>query len=60
MVELLIALLILVLVAGVVYWAISVLPIPEPFRTIALVVTGVIFLLIIILKVIAPLLRTVA
>ena len=51
MIETLIYLLVVLLVAAVFYWAVtrilSVLPVPEPFRTIILVVFVVIVLLIV-------------
>ncbi len=54
----LISLLILALVAGLVWWVISVLPIEEAFKRIAYVLLIVIIALFVILKVVAPLLRT--
>jgi hypothetical protein len=41
----LVALLIFVLVLGLVYWIITLIPLPAPFRTIALVVLGIIAIL---------------
>ncbi len=45
-VAILIHLLVLVLVFGIIVWIIGLIPIPQPFRTIAMAVTGLIFLLI--------------
>jgi len=46
MISLLVTLLIIVLVAGVVFWIISLIPIPEPWGRIAQVIVGVIFLIV--------------
>jgi len=46
MISLLIDLLVLCLVFGVAYWIIGLLPLPAPFRQIALVVMALIFLLV--------------
>lgn len=39
------SILIMVIVFGLVYWIITLLPFPEPFKQIALVIIGVIFLI---------------
>lgn len=39
-----ISLLILVLVAAVAYWIVGMLPLPQPFKNIVLVILGLIFL----------------
>lgn len=49
MIDLLIWVLVLVVVFGVIIWLLQrVIPIPDPWRTVALVVVGLIFLLILI------------
>jgi hypothetical protein len=45
MFTLLIHLLILIIVLAVVYWIITLFPIPEPFRRIVLAILGLIFLI---------------
>ncbi len=47
----LVTILVLVLVAGIVYWIISILPIPSPFREIALAILGVILIIILLSEV---------
>lgn len=42
--SLLISLLVAVLVFGLIYWVISIIPLPPPFRTVALVIMAVIAL----------------
>lgn len=42
----LISLLILVIVFGLLYWALTLLPLPQPFRNIALVILILIFILV--------------
>jgi hypothetical protein len=39
------SILVLIIIMGLVYWVVSVLPIPDPFRTIALVIILVVCLL---------------
>lgn len=56
MISLLITLLIIVLIFGVAYWAISLLPLPPPFQIIAQVVIAII-LLIVLLTYLLPLAR---
>lgn len=46
MIELLITLLILVLVFGVLYYAISLVPLPPPFSQIAMLILAIIFVLV--------------
>lgn len=46
MIELLIWLLVLILVFGVIVYVIRLIPLPDPWRTIAMVVVGLIFILI--------------
>ena len=46
MIALLINILILCIVGGIVYWIVSLLPLPAPFKRIAIVVLLLIFLLI--------------
>lgn len=46
MIELLVSLLIFCLIAGLIWWAISTLPIPEPFRTVMVVILVLIFVLV--------------
>ena len=45
MISLLIAVLILCLIFGVVWWIITLIPLPPPFRQIAQVVAAIIFLM---------------
>lgn len=42
---LLFSVLIMVIIFGLLYWIVGLLPFPEPFKQIALVIIGVIFLL---------------
>lgn len=39
------SILIMVIIFGLVYWIVGLLPLPEPFKQIALVIIGVFFLL---------------
>ena len=56
MIELLISLLVIVIVAGIIWYAISLLPLPPPFGTIAQLIL-VVVLLLVLLAYLLPLLR---
>lgn len=45
MISVLVSLLIAVLVLGVIYWIITLIPLPEPFHRIAQVILAIIFLI---------------
>ena len=60
MVDILIQLLILLLVAGLVYWVITIIPLPPLVRQIAIVIRVVVVALFVILQVLAPLLHGVS
>lgn len=46
MIPLLVHLLIFILIAGLIYWIITIVPLPPPFRTIALVIFAVILIIV--------------
>lgn len=46
MIDLLITIIIFCIVAGLAYWIVTLLPIPDPFKTIAIVAVLLIFLLV--------------
>ena len=50
MISLLVSLLILAIVAGIIYWIITLIPLPEPFKNIALVFFMLIVLLVALFK----------
>ena len=50
MISLLVSLLILAIVAGIIYWIITLIPLPEPFKNIALVCFMLIVLLVALFK----------
>lgn len=55
MIGILINLVIFLLVLGVIWWALTLIPIPEPFGLIARVVIGVIFLIVLLTQFLMPL-----
>ena len=48
--ELLISLLILIIVMGLIYYIVTLLPLPEPFKQIAVVITLVMFIIFLLYK----------
>lgn len=44
--EILISLLVLCLVMGVIYYIITIIPLPDPFKTVAIIIVLVIFLIV--------------
>lgn len=46
MISLLINLIILVIIAGLIYWIVTLLPIPQPFKNVAIVLVLLIFLVV--------------
>lgn len=56
MIDLLIALLVAVIVGGILYYIITLIPLPHPFKPIALAILGLIILLIL-LSYLLPMLR---
>lgn len=57
MIGLLINLVIILMVLGVIWWALSLIPIPEPFGMIARVVIGLIFLIVLLTQFLMPMLN---
>lgn len=56
MVDLLVSLLIFVVVAGCIYYVLTLMPLPEPWKQAALVIFAVIILLILLVKFLLPML----